>query len=291
MMMVQTMAVGESRENVVRATCAAVLARPAVAWTSARLAKAGGTTPVRLQRAFREVLGLSPRDYVVACRRQRFLDAVKTGGRVTDAIYNAGFGSPSRVYDAIRLPGMTPATYGRGGKGANIRWLAGASAIGSVMVAATERGLCFVQVGEPQEMRRALSREFPLAAIAERPARALQPLLAAALAVASAKPLPAELPVDIRGTAFQWRVWRALTRIPRGQTRSYSDIARAIGSPSSIRAVARACATNPVALVVPCHRVVRADGEAGGYRWGITVKRQLLRKEIKGQSGKGAQGQ
>lgn len=277
-----TMAAGvPSAKQAVQSACAAVLARPEVAWTSARLAKVGGTTPVRLQRAFRAVLGLSPRDYVVACRRQRFLDNVKTGERVTDAIYSAGFGSPSRVYDAIRLPGMTPATYGRGGKGANIRWMSGASPIGHVMVAATERGLCFVQVGDDAAMRRALREEFPLASIEARPARALRPLLAAAQAVAAAKPLPPELPVDIRGTAFQWRVWRALTRIPRGQTRSYSDIARAIGSPSSVRAVARACATNPVALVVPCHRVVRADGDLAGYRWGVKVKRTLLSTEGK----------
>ena len=268
-----------SNHVVVTSACAAVLARPDARWTSAGLAKAGGTTPVTLQRAFRAVLGLSPRDYVVACRRQRFLDTVKTGERVTDAIYSAGFGSPSRVYDAIRLPGMTPATYGRGGKGANIRWLTGASPLGQVMVAATERGLCFVQVGDDVAMRRALAEEFPLASIDERPSRSLRPLLSAALAAASAKPLPPELPVDISGTAFQWRVWRALTRIPRGQTRSYSDIARAIGSPSSVRAVARACATNPVALVVPCHRVVRADGDLAGYRWGTSVKKQLLSKE------------
>ncbi|MEI6243711.1 MAG: methylated-DNA--[protein]-cysteine S-methyltransferase [Acidobacteriota bacterium] len=268
-----------SNHAVVTAACAAVLARPDARWTSAGLAKAGGTTPVTLQRAFRAVLGLSPRDYVVACRRQRFLDTVKTGERVTDAIYSAGFGSPSRVYDAIRLPGMTPATYGRGGKGAHIRWLTGASPLGHVMVAATERGLCFVQVGDDVAMRRALAEEFPRASIAERPSRSLRSLLSAALAAASAKPLPPELPVDISGTAFQWRVWRALTRIPRGQTRSYSDIARAIGSPSSVRAVARACATNPVALVVPCHRVVRADGDLAGYRWGTSVKKQLLSKE------------
>lgn len=268
-----------SNHAVVTSACAAVLARPDARWTSAGLAKAGGTTPVTLQRAFRAVLGLSPRDYVVACRRQRFLDTVKTGERVTDAIYSAGFGSPSRVYDAIRLPGMTPATYGRGGRGAHIRWLTGASPLGQVMVAATERGLCFVQVGDDVAMRRALAEEFPLASIDERPSRSLRPLLSAALAAASAKPLPPELPVDISGTAFQWRVWRALTRIPRGQTRSYSDIARAIGSPSSVRAVARACATNPVALVVPCHRVVRADGDLAGYRWGTSVKKQLLSKE------------
>ncbi|MBP8274741.1 MAG: methylated-DNA--[protein]-cysteine S-methyltransferase, partial [Acidobacteria bacterium] len=237
------------------------------------------TTPVQLQRAFRAVLGLSPRDYVVACRRERFLKQVKSGGRVTDAIYASGFGSPSRVYDAIRLPGMTPATYGRGGKGAHIRWMSGATPIGHVMVASTDRGLCFVQVGEPVTMLRSLRDEFPLAMIDARASRALQPLLAAAQAVATAKPLPAELPIDIRGTAFQWRVWRALTKIPRGETRSYTDIAKAIGSPSSVRAVARACATNPVALVVPCHRVVRADGDLAGYRWGLKVKKTLLSKE------------
>lgn len=278
-MMLREMPPASAVNALVTAACAAVLAHPDAPWTSARLAKAGRTTPVRLQRAFKKVLGLSPRDYVVACRRQRFLDTVKTGERVTDAIYTAGFGSPSRVYDAIRLPGMTPATYGRGGKGAHIHWLAGPAAIGHVMVAATDRGLCFVQVGDTHVMQRALKDEFPLAEIDERPSRRLRPLLDAARAVAAAKPLPLDLPVDIRGTAFQWRVWRALTRIPRGQTRSYSDIARAIGSPSSVRAVARACATNPVALVVPCHRVVRADGQLSGYRWGTRVKKQLLSRE------------
>lgn len=268
-----------SREQLVRATCAAVLSRPDAPWTSARLAKAGGTSPVQLQRAFRQVLGLSPRDYVVACRRKRFLDTVKDGGRVTDAIYSAGFGSPSRVYDAIRLPGMTPATYGRGGKGAHIRWMQGASPVGHLMVAATDRGLCFVQIGEPDRMRAELEREFPLADIDLKPSSALRPMLNAAIAVASAKPAPATFPMDIRGTAFQWRVWRALTRIPRGETRSYSDIARAIGRPSAVRAVARACATNPVALVVPCHRVVAKAGAPSGYRWGVTVKRTLLAKE------------
>ena len=268
-----------SREQLVRRACAAVLSRPGAPWTSARLAKAGGTNPVQLQRAFRDILGLSPRDYIVACRRKRFLETVKSGQRVTDAIYSAGFGSPSRVYDAIRLPGMTPATYGRGGKGAHIRWMSGASAVGHVCVAATDRGLCFVQIGDAKEMQRALADEFPLAEIDVRPSTALRPMLRAAVAVASAKQIPVEFPVDIRGTAFQWRVWRELTRIPAGETRSYSDVARAIGKPSAVRAVARACATNPVALVVPCHRVVAKTGAPGGYRWGVSVKRALLTKE------------
>jgi AraC family transcriptional regulator of adaptative response/methylated-DNA-[protein]-cysteine methyltransferase len=272
-----------SREQLVRRACAAVLSRPEMPWTSARLARAGGTNPVQLQRAFRAVLGLSPRDYVVACRRKRFLETVKTGQRVTDAIYSAGFGSPSRVYDAIRLPGMTPATYGRGGKGAHIQWLSGDSPVGHVCVAATERGLCFVQVHDgvrsDAAMRRALAEEFPLAEIDLKPATSLRTMLDAAVAVASAKQIPIEFPMDIRGTAFQWRVWRALTRIPRGETRSYSEVARAIGRPSAVRAVARACASNPVALVVPCHRVVAATGASGGYRWGAAVKKKLLTRE------------
>lgn len=281
-MMVQTMGGSVmSREQLVRRACAAVLSRPEVPWTSARLAKAGGTNPVQLQRAFRDVLGLSPRDYVVACRRKRFLETVKTGQRITDAIYSAGFGSPSRVYDAIRLPGMTPATYGRGGKGAHIRWMSGDSPVGRVMVAATDRGLCFVQIGDDHssEMRRALAKEFPQSDIDLKPSTSLRSMLNAAVAVASAKQIPVEFPIDIRGTAFQWRVWRALTRIPRGETRSYSDVARAIGQPLAVRAVARACATNPVALVVPCHRVVAKTGAAGGYRWGVTAKKKLLAKE------------
>jgi AraC family transcriptional regulator of adaptative response/methylated-DNA-[protein]-cysteine methyltransferase len=283
-MMNVTQPVGDfafSREQLVRRACAAVMSRPEVPWTSARLAKAGGTNPVQLQRAFRDVLGLSPRDYVVACRRKRFLETVKREKKVTDAIYSAGFGSPSRVYDAIRLPGMTPATYGRGGKGAHIRWMSGDSPVGHVCVAATDRGLCFVQIGSLDDMQRELAREFPLADIDDRPSAALRPMLDAAVAAASAKQIPVEFPVDIRGTAFQWRVWRALTRIPRGETRSYSDLARAIGQPSAVRAVARACATNPVALVVPCHRVVAKTGAPGGYRWGGAIKKKLLTTEKK----------
>jgi len=275
-----TLATVPSGADIVKRACEAVVARPHATWTSARLAQVGGTTPVRLQRAFRDVLGLSPRDYLVACRRKRFLDAVRGGGRVTDAIYEAGFGSPSRVYDAIRLPGMTPATYGRGGKGAHIRWTTAASPIGRVMVAATDRGLCFVQIGgAQQQLRSQLREEFPFADIEARPSSGLEPWIDAALAIAVAKPPRQDLPVDIRGTAFQWRVWRALTRIPRGSTWSYADVAKAIGRPTATRAVARACATNPIALVVPCHRVVRRDGAAGGYRWGADVKDALLERE------------
>ena len=264
----------------VRRVCAALATRPDAPWTTARLARVAGTSAVQLQRAFRDVLGLSPRDYVAACRRRRFLETLRNGHSVTDAVYEAGYGSPSRVYDAVRLPGMTPATYGRGGRGAVIHWTTADSAVGRIMVAATDRGLCFVQVGRTDaDLVEALRREYPLAVVDARPSPALAPMIDAARAVAEAKPVAPDIPVDIRGTAFQWRVWRALTKIPRGETRSYTQVAEAIGRPSAVRAVAHACATNNLALVVPCHRVLRTDGHLGGYRWGLDVKKALLQKE------------
>ena len=270
----------ETKETVVRRACDAVATHPDQPWSNARLATIAGASPVQLQRAFRSVLGISPRDFITASKRRKFLAELKTRPSVTEAIYEAGYGSPSRVYDAIRLPGMTPATYGRGGKGATIQWLTAGSPLGRILVAATDRGLCFVQVGEDDaSLARALREEFPLASIDDKSSRELAPLMAAAQAIAEARPLPVDVPVDIQGTAFQWRVWRALTRIPRGQTRSYANVAAAIGRPSAVRAVARACATNPLALVVPCHRVVRTDGGLGGYRWGAGVKKTLLEKE------------
>lgn len=267
-------------EHVVERACEAVVSQPGRPWSSRALASIAGATPVQLQRAFRAVLGMSPRDFITASRRRHFLRTLRRQPRVTDAIYESGYGSPSRVYDAIRLPGMTPATYGRGGQGARIRWSACASPIGRIMVAATDRGLCFVQVGATDEsLLASLREEFPLADIEPSASRSLGPMVAAARAVGELKPLPAHLPVDIRGTAFQWRVWRALTRIPRGQTRSYAELARSLGQASAVRAVARACATNPLALVVPCHRVISADGSLRGYRWGVSVKKALLEKE------------
>jgi AraC family transcriptional regulator of adaptative response/methylated-DNA-[protein]-cysteine methyltransferase len=271
----------QSREQVVGRVCEAISSRPERVWSSRELATLAGATQAQLQRAFRAVLGISPRDFITASKRRRFLDTLKRKGTVTDAIYESGYGSPSRVYDAIRLPGMTPATYGRGGQGARIRWNASDSPIGRIMVAATTRGLCFVQVGRADDQLAALLKdEFPLAEIEPRPSPALRSLISAACAVAESKPLPA-LPIDIRGTAFQWRVWRALTRIPRGQTRSYAQLAQSIGRPSAVRAVARACATNPLALVIPCHRVIGSNGQLTGYRWGVAVKKALLEKEAK----------
>ena len=275
---------GSPESDRVRHACLAVARQPEARWTASALARAGGTSVVQLQRAFRRVLGLAPRDYVAACRQRRFLEAVRRGTRVTDAVYDAGYGSSSRVYGAVTLPGMTPATYGRGGRGAAIRWLAADSPVGRVLVASTARGLCAVRAGradvDDPELVQLLRDEFPEATISRQPSAGLAPLLEVALAVATATPVDsADMPIDIAGTAFQWRVWRALTQIPRGETRTYSEVARAIGRPSAVRAVARACATNPIALVVPCHRVVRTDGGLGGYRWGIEMKEALLALE------------
>jgi AraC family transcriptional regulator of adaptative response/methylated-DNA-[protein]-cysteine methyltransferase len=267
----------------VRRACDAVARQPDVPWTTARMAKAGATSVAQLQRGFRDVLGLSPRDYVAACRRKSFLARLKGGRTVTDAIYASGFGSPSRVYGSFTLPGMTPATYGRGGAGAHIRWATSPSPIGRILVAATDRGVCFVEVGPDEAALRAeLAREFPSAELDPRPSSTLKPHMALARAVAEAKPVRTSVPVDIRGTAFQWRVWRALTRIPAGEKRTYSDVARAIARPRSVRAVGRACATNPLSLLVPCHRVVGRDDAVTGYRWGTDVKSTLLAKEARG---------
>jgi AraC family transcriptional regulator of adaptative response/methylated-DNA-[protein]-cysteine methyltransferase len=266
----------------IRRACAAIAARPEARWTTARIARAGVTSVVQLQRGFRHVLGVSPRDYVSACRRRRFLAILKAGLPVTAAVYEAGYGSPSRVYGAFQLPGMTPATYGRRGEGATIHWATARTSLGHILVGATDRGLCFVEIGpNVTALVAELRREFPRATVDRSMSSRLGAFVAAARAVANAQPMPANLPVDIRGTAFQWRVWRALTRIPVGETRAYSALAASLGQPSATRAVARACATNPISLLVPCHRVVGRDGSVTGYRWGTDVKASLLEKEAR----------
>jgi len=278
--------VGSSSEAAgrVRRVCEAIARRPDARWDARALARSGQASIPQVQRAFRAVLGLSPREYVLACRRRRFLEDLRRGRTVTEATYDAGFGSTSRMYGALRLPGMRPATYGRGGRGASIEWATVESPLGLILVAATTAGLCFVEVGSSVERLVAeLRREFPLATIASEPSARLGPMADVVLAVARGKDVRRDVPVDIQGTAFQWRVWRALTEIPRGRTLTYSGLAAAIGAPSSVRAVARACATNPIALVVPCHRVIGADGQLRGFRWGLDVKRALIEKERVGE--------
>jgi AraC family transcriptional regulator of adaptative response/methylated-DNA-[protein]-cysteine methyltransferase len=231
-----------------------------------------------LHRAFRRLTGITPRDYRDARRAERLRAALQSHGRVGPSVYEAGYGSSSRVYErADAMLGMTPATYARGGRGARIRFTVAASPFGELLVASTDRGICRVSLGEHGE--RDLRREFP-AAIIERDDGALARVAAAVLRHLEGRAPHEELPLDVRATAFQRRVWRELLAIPRGRVRSYADVARALGSPRATRAVARACASNPIALVIPCHRVVRADGGLGGYRWGIERKRRLLDREL-----------
>lgn len=253
------------------------------------LAQEVGLSPGHLQRRFRARYGMSPAEFAASRRLARLKTALRDSPSVTDAVYAAGFGSGSRVYEkSDTLLGMTPADYRRGGAGATLRYTTLATPLGELLVAATERGICAILLGNDEaELVAELQREFPAAA-SERVDAGRDEWLARVIAEvhtnlgwsdsddATDTPLP---PFDLRATAFQWRVWQALTRIPRGETRSYSEIAEAIGSPRAVRAVARACASNRLAVVVPCHRVVREDGSFGGYRWGLARKRRLIARE------------
>jgi AraC family transcriptional regulator of adaptative response/methylated-DNA-[protein]-cysteine methyltransferase len=248
--------------------------------TLADLSKRVGVSPFHLQRLFKRATGLSPREYQSARRMQHIKRGLRKGDDVTTAIYDAGFGSPSRLYEkSSQQLGMTPGTYRRGGVGVTVSYAISPTALGRVLVAATPRGLCAVRFGDsPTGLERELREEFRAATIVRDDA-ALQPYLQPLLASLRGERTTITLPLDIRATAFQKKVWDALRRIPCGETRSYSEVATAIGDPKAVRAVARACASNPVAIAVPCHRVVRSDGELAGYRWGVGRKRKLLEQE------------
>jgi len=239
-----------------------------------------GLSPFHLQRIFKRAIGITPRQYADACRIDRLKARLKQGDNVTTALYEAGYGSSSRLYEqAPARLGMTPATYQRGGAGAHIRYTIADSALGQLLVAATERGICFVGLGEnPAALEANLTGEYPAATI-ERDETTLGEWVAAIVRHLSGEQIELDLPLDVRATAFQSRVWNALLEIPYGSTRTYGEVAAALGQPTAARAVARACATNPVALVVPCHRVVGDGGDLRGYRWGVDRKRKLLQQE------------
>jgi AraC family transcriptional regulator of adaptative response/methylated-DNA-[protein]-cysteine methyltransferase len=240
-------------------------------------------SPFTVQRLFKQQWGVSPLAYQRALRARSLRSALKQGDTVTEAIYEAGFSSPSRAYEGAQL-GMTPARFAQGGRGEEIGWCSAPSPFGWVIVGATKRGLCWLSLGATaEEAEASLREEFPLATLRRDPS--LARLVEAALAVVSGQTNTSEKlstpQMDLRGTAFQLRVWQALREIPRGETRSYSQLARELGNPNATRAVARACATNRVAVVVPCHRVVGVNGSLTGYRWGVERKRQLLEAEGK----------
>ncbi|HMG17818.1 MAG TPA: bifunctional DNA-binding transcriptional regulator/O6-methylguanine-DNA methyltransferase Ada [Gemmatimonadales bacterium] len=235
----------------------------------------------RLVRAFKRVLGITPKQYAEARRVSRFKQELKRRKQVSPALYEAGYGSTSRVYErAHEQLGMTPATYARGGAGVDIVFVTVPTSLGRLLVAATERGVCRVMLGDSAATLEAdLRREFDAASVRQEKGRKLEGFVDAILSYLEGREPHLDLPLDIRATAFQRRVWQELQRIPFGETRTYAEVAKSIGQPKATRAVARACATNPVALIVPCHRVVREDGDLGGYRWGVDRKRTLLERE------------
>jgi len=243
-----------------------------------------GVSAQHLQRTFKGVMGITPRQYAESRRLSQFKSKVKTGSSVTDAMYDAGYGSSRGLYEksSARL-GMTPATYGRGGRGMSINYTIAKCSLGRLLVAATERGVCSVALGDADaDLERALLAEYPNASIDKKDtviSPSLNLWLSAVLEYLNGKTPRVDLPLDLQATAFQWRVWEELRAIPLGETRSYQDIAKAIGKPKAVRAVAGACAGNHVALVIPCHRVVREDQSLGGYRWGLERKRTLLERE------------
>jgi AraC family transcriptional regulator of adaptative response/methylated-DNA-[protein]-cysteine methyltransferase len=248
--------------------------------TLEELSENTGLSPYHLQRVFKRVAGISPRQYADALRLEQFKTGVRRGATVTGAMYDAGYGSSSRLYE--RAPsqlGMTPADYRRGGKELKITYTIVSCPLGRLLVAGTEKGICAVRLGDSDETLTAdLLNEFAAAEVI-RDDKRLGVWVEQLSSHLEGRQPHLDLPLDVQATAFQWSVWQKLCEIPYGSTRSYSEVARSMGRPSATRAVARACATNPVALVIPCHRVVREDKSLGGYRWGIERKKALLKRE------------
>ena len=248
--------------------------------TLAHLARVVSMSPHHLQRRFKALVGLSPREYQAAVRADRLRASLRDGRDVTTAIYEAGYGSPSRVYESAPTgKGMTPSSYRRHGAGMRIGYSIVPSAIGRVLVAATELGVCAVKIGDSDtSLVRDLRKEYSAAEISADAAPRAEWVSAIADHLRG-DGSSLDLPIDVKATAFQWKVWRALQQIPPGQTRAYAEVARRIGKPKAVRAVANACANNPVCLVVPCHRVVPSSGGTGQYRWGAARKAALLDAE------------
>jgi len=265
-----------ARDDAAIAIALGVLRDSEGAVTLERLAEDTGYSPAHFQRLFKRATGLSPAAYARALKRERAQDALSIGASVTEAVYAAGYGAPSRFYEASeqRL-GMTPSAWRNGGAGVTIRWASVQTTLGEMLVAATDKGVCRLSFQEGPE---ALARRFPKAELAEGGA-AFAGLLSQVIAAVERPGDSRAVPLDIQGTAFQEAVWQELQRIPPGETRSYAQIAAAVGKPGAVRAAGSANGANNVAVLIPCHRVVRSDGTLGGYAYGLEIKRELLRRE------------
>lgn len=269
-----------SAQAKVLATCRYIEAQVEHIPTLAELGTNVGMSPSHLQRVFKQIIGVTPFQYADARRMERFKEHLQQGDAITSALYDTGYGASSRLYEkAPSHLGMTPASYQRRGRGKTIRYTIVESPLGPMLVAATDRGLCSVRLGETATvLQQELKQEFQDATFEPDDIKLSNWTKALVNYLSGTRPLP-ELPFDVQATAFQLQVWEALRAIPQGTTASYSEIAHAIGRPTSARAVAQACATNPIALVIPCHRVVAKDGSLGGYRWGVNRKQALLNLE------------
>ncbi len=248
--------------------------------TLAALGEELRASPFHLERTFKRILGITPRQYADALRLDRLKSSLRGDQDVTTSLYEAGYGSSRGLYE--RAPGqlgMTPATYRRGGRGMEIAYTTAHSPLGRLLVAGTVRGICAVSLGDSDEsLEQGLKTEYPEAGIRQDNSRLRLWVTALVAHLCGTEP-HLDLPLDVRATAFQWRVWQELRKVPYGETRSYAQIANSLGRPKAVRAVANACASNPAALVIPCHRIVRGTGEPGGYRWGVERKRMLLSRE------------
>jgi AraC family transcriptional regulator of adaptative response/methylated-DNA-[protein]-cysteine methyltransferase len=274
---------GDPQSDAVKAICRYIEQHLDEPITLERLGKVFGQSPFHLQRRFKATLGITPREYADSCRLRLLKRNLQAGDNVTRAMYDAGYGSSSRLYEktASQL-GMTPDKYRRGAIAAAIRYAIADSPLGRMLIAATGLGICSIQFARSDgELIEGLKREFPFA-VRKPDEGGLQVWVEALLSKMTGRDLNTALPLDIRATAFQRRVWTYLQSIPFGATKSYSEVAKAIGQPTASRAVARACATNPVAVAIPCHRVVREDGSISGYRWGVERKKALLELEQRG---------
>jgi len=271
---------GSPQAELIRRVCSEIEGNPDGSVSLRNLAEATGISAAHLQRTFRRVMGITPRQYADALRVARFKSELRKGKDVTTALHEVSYGSASRLYEKSDAQlGMTPATYRRGGLGMNIAYTIAPCSLGRVLVAATERGISAVYLGDRDaNLAAALRKEYPRAEIRCGSGEHSKWVHEIVRHLAGSNP-GLDLPTDVVATAFQRRVWEALRSIPIGTTRTYSEVARSIGQPSAVRAVAHACATNPAAIVVPCHRVVRTDGTLGGYRWGLGRKKSLLEQE------------